>query len=91
MKLADGLSRFFSEKEFQIKPRFKDYSKEAIQVCNNILEVIKQQPLNLKRKRDISYNVRKEYKILFNESFYQNEKNRNRKRYDDLTKDHLLN
>ena len=47
---------------------FKNYSKQAIQICNDLFRYISRYPI-LKKRIDIDDNIRAEYNILLNENF----------------------
>ena len=91
MKFADGLSRFFPQREFQISPRYKDLSEEATIICNNIMDKLARYPNNLPNKRDISFSIRYKFKILFDEKYYKEEKMKKQKYVNELYNDPLFN
>ena len=77
MNLADGLSRFNPDTKDIFQDKFECVNKQALEVTNKLLLKIAQTPLNLSPKYDIDDNIRKEFKILLNERFYQNTKLKN--------------
>ena len=65
MDLADGLSRFSSDKLFSFKENgWADDSKRALSMCNQLLNQLVKQPVNMNKQRSIPYERRKEFNAL---------------------------
>ena len=74
MDLADALSRFKNAPKYSMQfNNFIDDTKDAIVICNKLLNAIASQPKNLPNNRDIRQLVRQEYNILLDDNLLKSQ------------------